>query len=246
VPLDIHPDQLLGLGSTCVDLEGSGCSIDGYSAARSAMRALYQSLTDIHDTLESNMVVVRKVGVVYAKGSKPVFERIIPPEKTTAVCDTMMASASRASAVCERSLGVIDEAVKKLDGFVQRKMRPSSTDHGEIGDIRQYVWSLKPEERASFIEGRVNAGDLTVVHATLNFSPYASGLEPSRAAVLRSLAEERFAPNEVRQREAFGKARATVERAMESYTRAYGDKKPKVVIDEGARRIQNLRAGAPL
>jgi hypothetical protein len=33
---------------------------------------------------------------------------------------------------------------------------------------------------------------------------------------------------------------------MESYTRAYGYKKPKVVVDEGIRRIQNLRAGAPV
>ena len=245
VPTSLSADIISDHGSTLVDLEGSGPSIDAYSAARGALKALHDSLAAVDEAHSNALVTVPVVPMNLAKGAEPILTKVVDPSRAAALTSAMAESARRASIVHQKGMQVVDATVAKLDGFIEAKCRhprpEAASTIAEANDIRSYLKSLAPENRSSFVHSRIEQGDLTVCHALLNCSPWAVGLDDKAAANLKGMMRERFAPNESKQRAALLDVQRKLGVAMQTYTAEYVRRLPDVRQDPAEVAIAALR-----
>lgn len=243
VPQSLHPDQLLPEGAACVETDGAEVSTNGYSAARSAMKLMHQSLTDIDDAVEAAKITRPIPNQVVAPGNKPMLERVVDPTHAQEIRGAMAQSADRVARGVERHLKALEQSLGTVEQAIEGKVRNPRADATESADIRRYVYDLKPDVRTGWLESRILDGDLVVAHAVLNFSPWASGLQPKRAELLREMALQRFAPTEVRMRDGLRSAQKKVTTAMATFSAEYARRLPPLPSDRVASAVKALKAG---
>jgi hypothetical protein len=244
VPQSLHPDQLLDCAEACVDTDGASASINGYSAGRSAMKLMVESLTDIEDVVEAAKITRPVPNQVVHQGGKPILERIVDPAHAANVRGAMATSAERVAKGVERHLKALESSLSNVEQAVEGKLRDPRADGTVSQDIRRFVFSLPHNERRHWVEQRIAEGDLTVAHAVLQASPYASGLDAKGADLLREHARQRFAPAETRMRDGLRTAQKKVTTAMQTYSSEYARRLPLVPDNRLSGALKNLQRGA--
>ncbi len=242
VPQSLHPDQLLDAAEACVDSPDASVSINGYAAGRSAMKLMLESLVDIEDAVAAATIVRPIPGQHLAPGNKPQLERVVAAEHAPAVRGAMATAADRTAKGVERHLAAITSAVATVEQQIESKLRNSRADSAEAADIRRYVNGLPPNERTGWLHSRIAEGDLTVSHAVLGYSSWASGLEPKNAELLREMARQRFAPNEMQMRDALRKVQGKVMTAAKTFASEYAKRLPPVPDVRLGNAIKNLQS----
>lgn len=244
VPQSLHPDQLSDLGDALVDTDGATVSVNAYSAARSAMKLMLESLTDIDDAVQAAMVTRPVPNQIVAPGNKPMLQKVVDPSHAAQVRGAMASSADRVARGVEKHLTSIQTSLTAMEQQVEARLRNPRADSAESTDIRRFVFSLPANERREWVAQRIQEGDLITAHAVLNASPWASGLDPKAAGLLREVAQQRFAPAETRMLDALRKADAKVRTAMSTYASEYGRRLPEVPDTRLDGALKNLRGAA--
>src|SRR5207253_1766035 len=140
------------------------------------------------------------IPVSAARGSQGVARMVVPENRVAELAGAMANSASRAAAMIQRNVDVVDSTLEKLDGWITEKTKnprenvPSVV--AEAQQIRDYVRALPDAKRMDFVHKRIEEGDLTVVTAVVHASPWIVGITPEQQSLLRGMAQERFAPKE--------------------------------------------------
>jgi hypothetical protein len=239
--ISLDPDQLLPEAGPCVESDAAGPSIDGWAAARSAMKMMAESAADIHEALESAKTI-RAVPGQQSNSGHVATEWICDPALAVEVRNAMGASATRVASGVERHLAAIDGALSKVNSFIEAKTR-LRVEPAEAQDIRRHVFSLPADQRFGWLDAQITNGDLAVAHSVLNASPWASGIEPKKAEILRDAAARRFAPTETAQRDALLSAQKKVRQAMQTYSTEYARRLPPLPDTRAAGAIAALKAG---
>lgn len=244
VPQSLHPDQILDCAEACVETDGAEVSVNGYSAARSALKLMHESLTDIDTAVDAARVTRPVPNQVVHQGGKPLMERIVDPSHAVEIRNAMAQSADRVARGVERQLKALDSSLATVEQTIEGKVRNPRADATESADIRRYVYGLSANERFSWVDKQVREGDLVTAHAVLNASPWASGLEPKQAELLREAARQRFAPTEARMRDGLRLARTKVTAAMTTYSEMYAKWLPALPNDRVANAVKNLKGAS--
>ncbi len=242
VPQSLHPDQILDCAEACVDSPDATVSINGYSAGRSAMKLMLENLSDIDDAVSAATIVRPIPNQIVARGNKPQLERVVAPEFAAQVRGAMATSADHVARGVEKHLKAIESSIATVEQQVESKLKNPRVDSAEAADIRRYANGLPANERMGWVHSRIAEGDLTVSHAILNFSSWASGLEPARAELLREMARQRFAPTEVKMRDALRSVQTKVMTAAKTFASEYAKRLPAVPDGKLGAAIKNLQS----
>ncbi|MBX9778476.1 MAG: hypothetical protein K2Y71_29230 [Xanthobacteraceae bacterium] len=242
VPQSLHPDMLLPEGENLIDDDSGIGGIDAYTAGRGAMREMLESLTNITDAVREHTIQRPVPNQIVAPGNKPVLQKVVDPARALEVRDGMAISAKRVAQAYEKSIAVFDAKLTRAEEAVASKLRDPRADSTVSQDIRRFVFSLPANERRAWVEGRIQEGDLTVSHAVLGASPYASGLDPKGTNLLRDLAARTFAPAEVRAHQNLQSAKRKVDVAFHTWGKEYVKKLPAAPSDAPA--LKKLKGAA--
>jgi hypothetical protein len=235
----LHPDNIAPLGELLVD---GGPSEAAYSAGRKALQSMSEAMVEIDSAHKSLLKPVAR------GGNSNMVEMIVPPERAAELASAMGQKASRTAAHVERCMQRVDQSIESLEQVISARTkhpRPSAPEVvQEAAEIRAYVKSLKEGTRNGFLHKAAEAGDLTVVSAVLNASPWISGITPDELSVLKMFARDAFAPKESKQADALRKVRASIEGGMSAFATQYHRLVPRVSEDKPAAALARLKAGA--
>jgi hypothetical protein len=236
----LSPENIAPLGELLVD-GGSGPAEAAYAAGRKALQSMQTSMSEIDDAHRSLLKPS-------ARGNSNNLEMIVPPERAAELSSAMGQKASRVAAHVERCMQRVDQSIESLEQVVAARTkhpRPTAPDVvQEASEIRTYVRNLKQGTRTSFLHSAAESGDLTVVAAVLNASPWVSGITPEEHGTLKMFAREAFAPKESKQADALRKVRRAIEGGMSAFATQYHRLVPKVAEDRPAAALARLKAGA--
>lgn len=162
----------------------------------------------------------------------------------------LRASASSRFASAQKTIdaatNAIDARRAQLEGEIDGDLNIPNTRAGVVenlrgNDIRARLRSLGDTKAFDTVRAAIAAGDLEAVSTVLAASPLASGIDYEQAKLLRSMAEEKFAPKRVAMRAGLEKLSATIARAGDVLASNYGH-----LLGEGdtreARKEKALRA----
>jgi hypothetical protein len=237
--LIMNPDSLRNLGPVLVDGEG-GVGEVAYTAARAALQSMYTALGAMDDATKANLAMV-------PRGRSTAME--VPPDRRPALAAAMGQRFEGAAKTVDRSIGAVKEAVAALEKAVDSKLvNPRRNETGVATaavQIRDYVKSLSASgERLQFLQEAIKDGQREVASAVLQTTGWVSGLTPKELAIVRGLAEEKFARRESAQRDAARKALDTVMQAGGRFVNEYHKMIPRIVPDKGTDAVRRLAGGA--
>ncbi|MBS0254010.1 MAG: hypothetical protein JSS36_02070 [Proteobacteria bacterium] len=216
VPLDMHPDSLLGLSRTLSQPDTLGLSV--LSAAREALRLCYDCFGRLNDA-ERDLQAA----------AEPALRRQHPADKggrTEVTGNVRMVNGTPTRIVdAEEFIEAADRAFKRVAPAVDRRVseltryrdtlasrvasaidapsRRTPEGLALASEVRAHVKALKqPAQRTKFVLDAIEAGDLLTVAAVLHAPPFLSGLDASIHATIRAKAAAKFAPIDSAQLEA--------------------------------------------
>lgn len=114
--------------------------------------------------------------------------------------DTVKSVTSKATQGGAEAERMLRERAKKSRHVIEESIKNAVPN--EAAEIRAYLRNLGERERASFIRQAIANGDTETGAAVLAAKPYLSGLNETEVKELRGNMESRFAPDEVKVREA--------------------------------------------
>lgn len=234
-----HPDALATLGPTLVDDAGGPGEV-AYSAGRVALQSMYTSLAAMDDATKANLAP-------HQRGARQVME--VPPEKRPALAAAMGTRFENAARTVDRSIAAMRESVAALEKAVDSALvNPRRNEVGTAAaavQIRDYVRALpSAAARTTFLQEAIKDGQHEVASAVLQTTPWVSGLTPKELALVREMAEAKFAPRATAQREAARKVLDTVMSASAKFVADYHKSLPRIVPDKGTEATRKLSGAA--
>jgi hypothetical protein len=218
-------------------------------SATKALTAVHESLSDMHratDSLtprpEDRTVVGPKNTVVY----------VIPEARKDAVREAMSISFGRGSthlANAEKAIADSEAALQStMDSRTVNTRRNETAVATIAAQIRDHLKNtLKgPSDRIEFVSKAIEEGDMEIVTAVLNASPFISGLDRQQMSMIRDQAERKFSPAEYKDREGLRAMSGKLGAAGTHYLQRLNEllPRPNLREAEGARAVQKLRTGA--
>jgi hypothetical protein len=165
-----------------------------FGAAEVALSAMHDALGEMADTkkyvnanakLTGEKVMVRGMAVPYAVNGQE-----------DSLREAMGRSFERSGQVVDRQKTAIEKSIQEIEAAISGKLvnpladKPSTV--AVSSEIRSHVKAMKESDRTLFVQSAVMNGDLDVVAAILNASPWTSGLTPKQHGELRVFAAEHF------------------------------------------------------
>jgi hypothetical protein len=250
VPMDLHPDMIDAHAEVLVDPDG-GPALSAYSAARKGMQALYSGLGEI-DAAHEGLLERTLVPTLKGDGSpgKPLVTMAIPDNRKAELASAMGSRAERLAFHYQRCIDDVDKSIADLDARVAASIKNPRADTAsaaqEASEIRKYLKTnfQHSGERIEFIRQAAKRGELNVVAAVCNASPWISGLNPEEAARARSFAVDSFAPRESKQATALRAVKQTLLGAVEIFKLEYAKRKPNVAESKSAQALAKLKGAA--
>lgn len=236
VPLNMHPDALLGFNATLEQPNTLGVSV--VSAGREALRLCYDLFGRMNDAERDLQAAaepaVRRqhpadrggrteiTGNVRMVNGKPT--RIVNTEDFVAAAEQAFA---RTSPAVDRRMtelqGYRDALAKRVETALDAPARRTPEGLALASEVRSHIKALKrPDQRAKFVMDAVEAGDLPTVSAVLHAPPFLSGLDAGMHAVIRTRAAARFAPVDSAQLDATDVTIEHVAAASSAIVKRYG------------------------
>ncbi|KWV95943.1 hypothetical protein [Erythrobacter sp. AP23] len=236
VPLDYHPDSLLGVASALNEPDTLGTS--ALAAAREALRLVYDGIGRLADA-ERDLQAIADPAVrrqhPAAKGGRSQMTdnvRMIDGTPTRVVdAEEFIKAAERAM---DRIAPAIDRRVRELRGYRDKLASrvESALDHPHrrtpeglslAAEVRAHIKGMtKPEERLSFIHKAVARDDRTTVAAVIHAPPFLSGLDDETHGTIRQRAASTFAPVDSAQLDATDSALRQVMNAGNALSGRFG------------------------
>ncbi len=236
VGLGLHPDSISMHGTTLVDgVSGPGETV--YTAARSAMASMYSGLSDL-EKANTAMLVPTPVG----KETK----MLVPDNRKAELGAAMNQKFTSVAKAVDRNGAVIDEAIATLSQRIAIATTNPNKDRVSVSqaasEIRAHVKALKNSlERMDFVRNAIEDGDIEIASAVLQTSCYTSGLNKQEHAIVRGMAESKFAPRETAQRDAATKVRAALQAASSNFLGRYAKLVPQAAPSKQDEALRRLR-----
>ncbi|OYX52370.1 MAG: hypothetical protein B7Y97_01100 [Sphingomonas sp. 32-66-10] len=223
VPLEMHPDSLLGLGRALDQPDTLGVSV--YSSAREALRLCYDCFGRLNDAERDLQAMAppavrRQHPAANGGGTEIVGDIRMVNGRPTRVVNTeeLIAAAERA---LDRVAPAVDRRVAELTRYrdtlagrvataLDTPARRTPEGLALASEVRAHIKAMKqPAARAKFVMDAIGASDLPTVAAVLHAPPFLCGIDPAMHATIRARAAATFAPVDSAQLEA---ADAAIER----------------------------------
>jgi hypothetical protein len=214
-----------------------------YKSGRLGMRALYETLSAAETAVEV-MLAPKNVTV---RGQGEVVRKEVPPERRPQLHAALMAALGRSVRTFDSNLAAAEDSVGKLGTKIDATLadpnghKPSAA--AAASDIRQILRQYSPEQRIPAIHAAIREGDIEVTRAVLSATPFASGLERKDFAILRDLAEQKFAPTEYAQRAAGQAVLKKMTTARDAFADRYAKLLPKMEESAADKSLNRLRSG---
>ena len=112
--------------------------------------------------------------------------------------------------------------------------------------IRDHIEAMpSAQDRAAFVMKAVSDGDLEIVTAVMNASPFISGLDRTQMSYIKEDAEKRFSPQEYNERQSLRNLRERLSNAGTHYLNHLQSiiPVPNLREAEGASALKTLREG---
>jgi hypothetical protein len=173
----------------------------------------------------------------------------VPNDKRPALANAMGQRFESAAKTVDRSIGAIKESLGALEKATDSKLLNPRRNEVSVAqaasEIRAYVKGFpNAAERMAFLNDQIKDGNHEVASAVLQTTGWVSGLTPKELGIVRTLAEEKFAPREMAQRDAARKALDTVMQAGGNFVREYHKMIPRIVPDKGTDAVRRLAGAA--
>lgn len=255
VPIDYHPDSLLGVAKALNEPGSLGMS--ALAAAREALRVCYEGMGKLRDAeRDLNAMAepaLRRQHAIRDGGHTEVTSnvRMIRGAPTRFQDATeFVAAADKAFA---RISPVVDRRMRELRGYrdqlsarvaaaIDHPARRTAEGLALASEVRAHMRGLKKaEDRLEFARRAVTAGDKTTAAAILHAPAYLSGMSDDVHAIVRASAAHRFAPLDSAQLDATDAAIRQVIGAGNAVTRRFAD---VLALKEGpaVKAADSLRA----
>lgn len=192
LPLATNPLSLMP-HRAALDVPGTPGS-RAFSAAEVALSSMNDALAEMSDTKKyvsanakptGEMAMVRGMAAPYAINGQE-----------DSLREAMGRSFDRAGQIVDRQRSAIEKSIQEIEATISGKLvnpladKPSAVQVSS--EIRGHVKAMKDGARVSFVQSAVMDGDLDVVAAVLDASPWTSGLTPKQHGGLRVFAAEHF------------------------------------------------------
>jgi hypothetical protein len=259
VPLNMHPDALMGFNAALSHPDTLGLSV--MSAGRAALSLCYDLFGRLNDA-ERDLQAAAEPAVrrqhpadrggrteitsnIRMVNGKPT--RIVSTEEFVEAAEQAFA---RTSPVLDRRLaelqGYRDALAKRVETALDAPARRTPEGLALASEVRSHIKALKrPDQRAKFVMDAVEAGDLPTVSAVLHAPPFLSGLDAGMHSVIRTRAASRFAPVDSAQLDATDVTIEHVAAAGSAIVKRYGGVMAlrKLPVVQAAKSVKALREG---
>lgn len=171
----------------------------------------------------------------------------VPDERAAELATAITSRATRTGNATQKFMDSIDASLAELDRRVTVSITNPRKNEVSVAtsasEIRQYVANMPKKDRMSFLHDRIEKGDHQVVTAVLDGSCWVSGLNDEEFDIVRSLAQERFAPRDTAQAAALRKCRAQVETGAYEFSNVIVRNLPRVKEDRKEAALRQLKTG---
>jgi len=192
LPLAVSPMMLMP-HRKALDQPGTPGS-RAFGAAEVAMRTMSDALGDMADVRKYVYSTAQPTGEVVhlnSRNGEPAGNYQVNGQEEQ-LRDAMSSAFNRAAEVTDRQRKAIEASVTDIEKSIAAKLVNPAADKVSVSqvasEIREHIKSMKPGERARFVQSAVMDGDLETVAAVLNASPFVSGFDRKQHAELRHFA----------------------------------------------------------
>jgi hypothetical protein len=234
IPLDHHPDSLLGIGRALS--EPGSLGVSALAAAREAMRIGYEAMGRLNDA-ERDMnamgdPVIRRQHpggrVEYGDNVRMIRGRPTRVQDATEFIDAAERAFARTAPAIDRRMrelrGYRDTLAARVASAIDNPARKTAEGLALASEVRSHMKGMKrAEDRLSHAMRAVEAEDKTTVAAILHAPAYLSGLTDEALAIVRTCAAAKFAPLDSAQLDATEAAIRQVMGAGNALTRRFGE-----------------------
>jgi hypothetical protein len=176
------------------------------------------------------MTVLLKTIPQHMNAGGRVMRSQVPPERRAELHSALSTAFASAARIHDGHFRTISEAIEKLEEKVAAPLadpkRNEAAAQHVASEVREVLRQYPPEQRLPAIHGALKDGDIDVVRAVLNATPWAVGLQKVDQDLIRQMAAERFSPAEFAQLTHAKKVRDKVEKAGSMFIRNFSDSCP--------------------
>jgi hypothetical protein len=266
VPVDYHPDALLGLARALdVDATIGRAALAAAREALTAMYRVYSAMNDAEKALQAAAPPARRrqqpaedPTALLAKAAAITGDVRLVRGKPIRFTGRENEFAEAATQAFEAASTVVDRRLKELAGFreglakrvtdaLDNPARRTAEGLALASEVRAHIKGLSDSKRWEFVASAIGTRDKATVAAILAAPPFLSGLTARQQASMRELAAQEFTPVDHAQLAATEAAIERVQRASGAFLARYAKvlelrNTPKAKADDGLAR---LRQAAP-
>lgn len=214
ISISVSPDMADAIAdqfTLSTDATGQPVRHAAYTSGRGVLAALYETSTGLASAEQD----IKRAGL----NDPATTDRL--RRAATAKMNAARKSASDGLAALQAHVDQINTQIDTDLGI--QTARTDVNENARAGEIRSFIRSLPPRERAEAIRRAITEGDKAVAAAVLSGgSPFASGITGKELEFARADAEERFCKPAVQLRESIGKMVGLVETAMNATEKRFG------------------------
>lgn len=237
IPLDHHPDSLLGVARALN--EPGSIGISALAAAREALRIGYEAMGRLNDA-ERDMNAMGEPAVrrqhpvagtarsEYGDNVRMIRGRPTRVQDATEFIDAAEKAFARTAPAIDRRMrelrGYRDTLAARVASALDHPARKTAEGLALASEVRAHMKAIKrDEDRRAHAMRAVEIEDMTTVAAILHAPAYLSGLTDEMHAIVRARAAAKFAPLDSAQLDATDAAIRQVMGAGNALTRRFGD-----------------------
>lgn len=214
VPPGMHPDVLKPL-KAALDVQGTP-GREALVAADTALGTLYAGYATLNETIAA--VKAARANPQPA----PLNQRYAQPDLKRSAQIAFDNSGPKIDAAVKNLNGAREKIRKRIDDATADHEARSSVGIAVAGQIREYVRTLKGN-RLGFLFDRIRRGDRQTYSAVVNAPPYLSGMNEDEEKIVRELAANSWAREDVEQDKAVARAQELVTKAAQLFVTKYSD-----------------------
>lgn len=202
VPIDHHPDSLLGVAKTLS--EPGSLGVSALAAAREALRLCYDGMGRLNDAERDLNAIsdgpVRSGGKLTDAGSNVRMIRGMPTRVQDAAefIDAAERAHTRLTPAIDRRMrelrGYRDQLAARVASALDHPARKTAEGLALASEVRAHMKGMTKGERLAHAQRAVAREDKTTVAAILHAPPYLSGLTDEMVEIVRASAAAKFAP----------------------------------------------------
>lgn len=232
VPPSIHTNMLEPLRKK-LDVQGTA-GREALVAAENALASLYAGYVTLNDAIAA-VKAARKSNQVIPPGQLP-GKYVAPDLQRSAkiAFDNAAPKIDRAIATLRKARETIQSRIDEATADPEAR---SSVGIAVAGQIREYVRTLKGN-RIPFLFDRIRRGDRRTFSAVVGAPPYLSGMNEEEEKIVRELAANSWARDDVEQ----DKAAARAEELVLNGSKLFVDKYSGVIGGDESAEAQAQRA----